>query len=151
MEIPGSGIINRYIAAQGPLPETSYDFWEMMWEQRSSLVVMLTTNVERGRVKCHKYWPDVDETSQFEHLTVKCLTETSSDNGSYLLRHFTLHHDSVSELSCHLSGHKLMNSHTNMFVLAARCMCHKHQVKSSDDIYSDVHTRRHCAIVVTRL
>jgi len=96
MEIPGSGIINQYIAAQGPLPETSHDFWQMVWEQRSSLVVMLTTNVERGRVKCHKYWPDVDETSQYEHLSLTCLSETPSDNGSYILRSFILTHDNVS-------------------------------------------------------
>jgi len=96
MEIPGSGIISRYIAAQGPLPETSLDFWEMIWEQRSSLVVMLTTNVERGRVKCHKYWPEVGETLQFEHLTLNCGAETASDNGSYILRSFTLTHDNVS-------------------------------------------------------
>ena len=29
MEIPGSGIINRYIAAQGPLPNTCTDFWQV--------------------------------------------------------------------------------------------------------------------------
>jgi len=96
MEIPGSGIVNRYIAAQGPLPETSGDFWEMVWDQRSSLVVMLTTNVERGRVKCHKYWPDVGDTLQFESLTVSCISETTSNNGSYVLRNFTMTHDDVS-------------------------------------------------------
>jgi len=39
MEIPGSGIINRYIAAQGPLPNTCGDFWEMVWQQGITLVV----------------------------------------------------------------------------------------------------------------
>ena len=100
MEIPGSGIINRYVAAQGPLPETSLDFWQMVWEQRSSLVVMLTTNVERGRVKCHKYWPDVDDTAHFEHLSLSCMSESPSDNRSYILRHFTLAHDDVSFINC---------------------------------------------------
>lgn len=50
MEIPASSIINRYIACQGPLPNTCTDFWQMTWEQGSSMVVMLTTQVERGRV-----------------------------------------------------------------------------------------------------
>ncbi|ETE70894.1 Tyrosine-protein phosphatase non-receptor type 4, partial [Ophiophagus hannah] len=50
MEIPSSSIINKYIACQGPLPNTCPDFWQMTWEQSSSMVVMLTTQVERGRV-----------------------------------------------------------------------------------------------------
>lgn len=50
MEIPSSSIINKYIACQGPLPNTCPDFWQMTWEQGSSMVVMLTTQVERGRV-----------------------------------------------------------------------------------------------------
>lgn len=50
MEIPSSTIINQYIACQGPLPNTCPDFWQMTWEQGSSMVVMLTTQVERGRV-----------------------------------------------------------------------------------------------------
>ncbi len=55
MEIPASSLINRYIACQGPLPNTCPDFWQMAWEQGSSLVVMLTTQVERGRV-CISLW-----------------------------------------------------------------------------------------------
>jgi protein tyrosine phosphatase len=51
MEIPASSLINRYIACQGPLPNTCPDFWQMSWEQGSSMVVMLTTQVERGRVR----------------------------------------------------------------------------------------------------
>lgn len=50
MEIPSSSIINQYIACQGPLPNTCPDFWQMTWEQGSAMVVMLTTQVERGRV-----------------------------------------------------------------------------------------------------
>jgi len=51
MEIPGSGIVNRYIAAQGPLPATCTDFWQMVCEQHTSLLVMLTMKNERGRVR----------------------------------------------------------------------------------------------------
>ena len=45
---------------QGPLSHTCPEFWYMTWEQESPLIIMLTTVVERGRVKCHKYWPDLD-------------------------------------------------------------------------------------------
>ncbi|CAB4065164.1 PTPN4 [Lepeophtheirus salmonis] len=68
--IPGSGIINRYIATQGPLSTTCPDFWFMIWDAQTSLIIMLTTIVEQGRVKCHKYWPDLDEKMEFEDFTL---------------------------------------------------------------------------------
>jgi len=93
MEIPGSGIINRYIAAQGPLANTAVDFWQMVWEQHCTLVVMLTTNVERGRVKCHKYWPDLYETASMANMQVTCVKEETSP--SFAFREFTLVHSKV--------------------------------------------------------
>ena len=95
MEIQGSGIVNRYIAAQGPLPNTSCDFWQMVWDQHSSLVVMLTTKVERGRVKCHQYWPDMYETILFGSLQLTCLKEEKT--ASFAFREFSLVNPEVSE------------------------------------------------------
>ena len=102
MEIPGSGIVNRYIAAQGPLPNTCGDFWSMAWEQHCTLVVMLTTNVERGRVKCHQYWPDLYETTEFEGeggnggLQLTCLREEKMT--SFAFREFTLVNNKVGKI-----------------------------------------------------
>ncbi|XP_056391173.1 tyrosine-protein phosphatase non-receptor type 4 [Hyla sarda] len=88
MEIPSSSIINRYIACQGPLPNTCPDFWQMTWEQGSSMVVMLTTQVERGRVKCHQYWPEPTVSSEFGNFRITCHSEEG--NPAYVFREMTL-------------------------------------------------------------
>jgi tyrosine-protein phosphatase non-receptor type 4 len=89
MEIARSGIINRYIAAQGPLYSTTADFWQMTWEQSSSLIVMLTTQAERGRVKCHQYWPDLySGPAEYGQMTVTTVKEDVTP--SFAFREFTL-------------------------------------------------------------
>lgn len=85
MEIPARGLLNRYIAAQGPLEKTCGDFWQMVWEQEASLIIMLTTTVERGRVKCHQYWPEGDETLTFGDLEIVC-TKIRDFSPSYIYR-----------------------------------------------------------------
>jgi len=47
-----------YISCQGPLPSTVQAFWQMIWENKSNVISMMTQEVERGRIKCHKYWPE---------------------------------------------------------------------------------------------
>lgn len=90
MEIP-NGVINRYIATQGPLPCTVRDFWRMVQQESSHLIVMLTTVMERGRVKCHQYWPSNMETLDMgEEFTVKCFSERADETGSFVFRDLTM-------------------------------------------------------------
>uniref|UniRef100_A0A7N9AZI4 Protein tyrosine phosphatase non-receptor type 13 n=1 Tax=Mastacembelus armatus TaxID=205130 RepID=A0A7N9AZI4_9TELE len=53
-----------YIACQGPLPTTLGDFWQMVWEQKSNVIAMMTQEVEGGKVKCQRYWPDTRRTAE---------------------------------------------------------------------------------------
>uniref|UniRef100_A0A3Q3IP13 Tyrosine-protein phosphatase non-receptor type 13 n=1 Tax=Monopterus albus TaxID=43700 RepID=A0A3Q3IP13_MONAL len=53
-----------YIACQGPLPTTLGDFWQMVWEQKSNVIAMMTQEVEGGKVKCQRYWPDTPRTAE---------------------------------------------------------------------------------------
>ncbi|KAI8509366.1 hypothetical protein Bbelb_132140 [Branchiostoma belcheri] len=54
----GYSVARKFIAAQGPLPNTVNDFWRMIWETKSKAIVMVTNLKENNKQKCTQYWPD---------------------------------------------------------------------------------------------
>ena len=74
-----------YIATQAPLVETIDDFWRMLWEHNSTIVVMLTKLREMGREKCAQYWP-TDRSIRYQYFVVDPIAEYNMSQ--YILREF---------------------------------------------------------------
>ena len=76
-----------FIATQGPLPDTSDDFWRMVWEQKCATIVMLTQEREGGRVKCHRYWPT---TGALNFRQYQVILHAVNEYPDYILREFKI-------------------------------------------------------------
>ncbi|CAB1455403.1 unnamed protein product [Pleuronectes platessa] len=101
-DIPGSDYINAnyirslheegrhmddckvFIATQGCLQNTVNDFWKMVYQENTHVIVMTTKEVERGRNKCVRYWPDLHASKEFGKVLVRNMDEQSAQD--YILR-----------------------------------------------------------------
>uniref|UniRef100_I3K594 protein-tyrosine-phosphatase n=1 Tax=Oreochromis niloticus TaxID=8128 RepID=I3K594_ORENI len=77
-----------YIATQGCLATTVNDFWQMVWQERTSVIVMTTREVEKGRNKCVPYWPELHSTKEVGRYVVSC--ESEREAGDYKIRVLTI-------------------------------------------------------------
>ncbi|XP_028984826.1 tyrosine-protein phosphatase non-receptor type 6 isoform X2 [Betta splendens] len=64
-----------YIATQGCLATTVNDFWQMVWQENTHVIVMTTREVEKGRNKCVPYWPQLHSTKEAGRYVVTCTSE----------------------------------------------------------------------------
>ncbi|KYM98902.1 Tyrosine-protein phosphatase non-receptor type 11, partial [Cyphomyrmex costatus] len=78
-----------YIATQGCLPNTIPDFWHMVYQENTHVIVMTTKEIERGKNKCARYWPEEGESSEYgNEWKVRAVSRTST--ADYTLREFFL-------------------------------------------------------------
>ena len=63
-----------FISTQGPKPKTIEDFWTMVYENNSNVIVMLCNVTEGGRIKCENYW----EKPQMKKFSVEIQNEEKS-------------------------------------------------------------------------
>lgn len=77
-----------YIATQGCLPHTIPDFWAMIWQEDTRVIVMTTKEMERGKVKCARYWPPTGESETYGKFKVR--TDSRQSSSDYTLREFTV-------------------------------------------------------------
>ncbi|XP_063627242.1 tyrosine-protein phosphatase non-receptor type 9 isoform X1 [Cydia splendana] len=80
---------NAFICTQGPLPKTFGDFWRMVWEQGTLVIVMTTRAVERGRVKCGQYFPVAVDTRAV-HGGFAVTAEAIEQEDDYTVTHLVL-------------------------------------------------------------
>jgi len=83
----------HYILAQGPLSGTSADFWQMIMENRSRIIVCLTKTVEKNFIKCYQYFPTSDRrqlkfSNESSDFACKLLLEETKKH--YIVRNIEL-------------------------------------------------------------
>jgi protein tyrosine phosphatase len=75
------GTPSQYIATQGPMESTVEDFWRMVWDNNTDIIVMATNFTERGIDKCCRYWP-AQGSEGYGDLEVTLLHQTMTDTYS---------------------------------------------------------------------
>lgn len=84
-----------YIATQGPLVNTVNDFWRMVWENNTEIIVMLCNLYEGSKQKCYKYWPN---NSNNTNNTIKKYGDINVEyvntvkEGNCIIRNFNVTH-----------------------------------------------------------
>ncbi|XP_074833589.1 tyrosine-protein phosphatase non-receptor type 7 [Carettochelys insculpta] len=79
------GCPREYIATQGPMLNTVVDFWQMVWQEGSPLIVMIT-KLKEGKEKCVHYWPEREAT--YGPFTIRL--QGLSECAEYTVRELTI-------------------------------------------------------------
>lgn len=76
-----------YIATQAPLASTAKDFWRMLWEHNSPIIVMLSQLTETSGEQSFQYWP-AERSQRYQNFLVEPMVEYNMP--SFVLREFRL-------------------------------------------------------------
>ena len=99
MALPLVAPAQRLVFTQGPLDSTAPAFWQMIVQQRSPTVVMVTDCVEGGRAKCAQYWPQSPGASlQCGAYTIHNRSSTPHD--SFMVSRLQVSLEGTGPVSC---------------------------------------------------
>ena len=84
-----------FIATQGPLKETIPSFWKMIYNHKTKLVIMLSSNLEEMDGRSAIYWPKNKEVLNFQenNLTVEFISQDEIIEDSLLIKKFKVNND----------------------------------------------------------
>lgn len=82
----------RYIATQGPLKTGVEDFWQMVFEQESNVIIMLTRTTEKFTEKCASYFSEKARSEERHGVFLVRTTSQSELNGDVTSRELSLVH-----------------------------------------------------------
>jgi len=94
--------MSSFICTQSPLVKTSFDFWLMVWNQKSTVIVALNRLIENKTIKGNRYWPDKERKLKFENLTVKLLSTIPLPELHVIIRRLKLYYNNTEREIYHL-------------------------------------------------
>ncbi|XP_066954570.1 receptor-type tyrosine-protein phosphatase kappa isoform X2 [Macrobrachium rosenbergii] len=107
-----------YVATQGPLENTIGDFWRLVWQEKTRLIVMLTKTFDFIKVMCVQYWPaNVGCCDRYEGIQVHLVKEEQLAN--FQIRTLRLSQEGTNEVHDAVQFHYTeWPSHTHPFINA---------------------------------
>jgi len=94
-------IPKRFIACQAPLPNTFRDFWQMVFDDEVSIILMPTDLEEQGTEKAHEYWPE-EGSKHFEEFVVTYHGRQLFQRNELVLRFLSLQFGTANRRIFHL-------------------------------------------------
>lgn len=90
--ISGPNHKDLFIACQAPLQSTTERFWNLIFNKKIKIIIMLANLCEEGRKKCDAYWPEQSNNSSLnlENFEIKLENEFPVLDKAVIQRNFII-------------------------------------------------------------